>query len=321
MKRITPKHRIVKTGFCSSAKALRRAFEAKFADPRDTRSDRFVWDYWHIENQYSVLRTPARHFFPKAAFQALENELHRFGQTQLGCNGISDPWLSLYVDGSYQNLHADSPHGPWAYVYSLTPWKNRSFRGGETLVARDEILDFWPNFTRNRRNERGIEMDDLFDAIPAEFNQLTLFDPRLPHGVKEVRGPRDPLQGRLVIHGWFVEPRPFIEGGLAPKVSRSGKNAQNPVDTLLDEILMPISQELSALPSLQGTLSIRLHVSPQGKPGKQELLTHTLIDSTRPSDPAPALEALSIIAEGLSEARFPKARAPSRITIPFLFRN
>lgn len=29
----------------------------------------------------------------------------------------------------------------------------------------------------------------------------TVFDPRFPHGVREVRGTRDPLKARLVIHG------------------------------------------------------------------------------------------------------------------------
>lgn len=312
MKKIVPTHLLTEKNFSSSAKALRKAFEEKFADPRNTRSDRFVWDFWHIEDQYSVLRTPARYYFPKAAFEKLERDLQEFGQKHLGCNGISAPWLSLYVDGSYQNFHADSPHGPWAYVYSLTPWKEREFRGGETLLAREKLLDFWPKFAPDGGNDRGIEFPDLFDAIPPEFNQLTLFDPRLPHGVKEVRGPRDPLKGRLVIHGWFVEPRPFIEGGL------SG-NKKTP--KLIDEILRPISESLGAYPQLQGTLSVRVTVSPAGRPGKQELLTHTLLNSVDPSDHTSALAAIQIIAEGIAEARFPQSAKSSRLTIPFLFRN
>lgn len=47
------------------------------------------------------------------------------------------------------------------------------------------------------------------------FNQLTVDDPRFPHGVTEVKGTRDPLKARLVIHGWFVEPRPYVVGGLS----------------------------------------------------------------------------------------------------------
>ena len=45
-----------------------------------------------------------------------------------------------------------------------------------------------------------------------------MFDPRIPHGVREVTGTRDPREGRLVIHGWFVQPRPFVVGYAARAV-------------------------------------------------------------------------------------------------------
>ncbi len=311
MNRFSRKSVHIEKGFSRVAGELRKTFEKKFEDPRKTAGDRFVWDYWHIENQYSVLRTPARYYFPKAQFEKLEAELNRFGQRELGCNGISDPWLSLYTDGSYQNLHADSPHGPWAYVFSLTPWRGRKFRGGETLVARDRLLEFWPNFVGDRRNERGIEFEDLFQSIPAEFNQLTLFDPRLPHGVKEVRGSREPLEGRLVVHGWFVEPRPFVEGALA---GRRG------FASAIDALLEPIARALSPFDSIQGTASVRASVNAKGSIGKQVLLRHTLLDAHTPADPRVVREALRAIAEGLADGRLPEAKGSSQITIPFLFR-
>lgn len=316
MKTLQPKSVLLEKNFSSVAKRLRTAFEGKFADPRKTSPDRFVWDFWHIENQYSVLRTPARYFFPKELFKKLENELVSYGQTNLGCNGISDPWISLYLDGSYQNLHADSPHGPWAYVFSLTKWKEREFRGGETLLAKNTLLNFWPNFTRDRRNERGMEFTDLFESIPPEFNQLTLFDPRLPHGVQEVRGTRDPVKGRLVVHGWFVEPRPFIAGALS-------KNARTAAATekVINEILQPLAEELGIFSELQGTLSVRVSISPSGVTGKQELLTHTLLSSENPANGRPALAAIQLIAEAISRAKFPRAAGKSTVTIPFLFRN
>lgn len=316
MKKLQPKSILLEKNFSSVAKELRAVFEKKFADPRKTTIDRFVWDFWHIENQYSVLRTPARHFFSKELFKKLEKELVSYGQTNLGCNGISDPWISLYLDGSYQNLHADSPHGPWAYVFSLTKWKEREFRGGETLVAKDTLLNFWPNFTRDRRNERGMEFTDLFETIAPEFNQLTLFDPRLPHGVKEVRGTREPIKGRLVVHGWFVEPRPFIAGALS-------KNARTAAATekVINQILQPLAEELGIFSELQGTLSVRVAISPSGVAGKQELLTHTLLSSENPANGRPALAAIQLIAEAISRPKFPRAAGKSSVTIPFLFRN
>lgn len=316
MAKLSPTPIRIEKNFSSAARELRAVFEKKFADPRKTSADRFVWDFWHIENQYSVLRTPARHYFPSALFERLERDLVSFGQERLGCNGISDPWISLYVDGSYQNFHADSPHGPWAYVYSLTPWKNRAFSGGETLVAKDSLLNFWPAFTRDRRNERGIEFDDLFAAIPPEFNQLTLFDPRLPHAVKEVRGTRDPLRGRLVVHGWFVEPRPFVRGALAARAVLHRKTGER-----LDEILEPLSRELSTFRALQGTAAVRVDIGPSGRTGRQELLCHTLVNSAEPSDAKLPLAAIRRIAEALGAAEFPRAAGKSSVTIPFLFRS
>jgi len=50
-----------------------------------------------------------------------------------------------------------------------------------------------------------------------------VFDPRIPHGVRTVTGTHDPREGRLVIHGWFVQPRPFIRGPLdGARADRTG---------------------------------------------------------------------------------------------------
>ena len=54
----------------------------------------------------------------------------------------------------------------------------------------------------------------LFHRVPAKFNQLLVFDPAISHGVKQVRGIRDPKEARLVLHGWFVQPRVFWKGPL-----------------------------------------------------------------------------------------------------------
>ncbi len=51
-------------------------------------------------------------------------------------------------------------------------------------------------------------------AVEPAFNRLTLFDPRLPHGVRAVEGTRDLRRGRLVVTGWFTEPTPFFNGAL-----------------------------------------------------------------------------------------------------------
>ena len=48
---------------------------------------------------------------------------------------------------------------------------------------------------------QGLEQQHLVTRVPALFNRLTVFDPRFPHGVKQVHGTRDPRKGRLVLHG------------------------------------------------------------------------------------------------------------------------
>ena len=80
-------------------------------------------------------------------FDALTDALTQYGQETLGCRTISPPWLSFYIDGCEQQVHADVypnpnpnpspnpnpnqvhadvPQGPLAYVLSLTRWDERS---------------------------------------------------------------------------------------------------------------------------------------------------------------------------------------------------
>ncbi len=46
-----------------------------------------------------------------------------------------------------------------------------------------------------------MEMPQLVTLVEPLFNQLTVFDPRFPHGVRPVHGTRDPMTSRLVLHG------------------------------------------------------------------------------------------------------------------------
>ena len=64
-----------------------------------------MWDYWHVPDQYTLLRTPADQYFPEEDYQRLEDALLDYGEQQLGCRGISPIWLSYYVDGCRQVTH------------------------------------------------------------------------------------------------------------------------------------------------------------------------------------------------------------------------
>ncbi|HEU4533153.1 MAG TPA: 2OG-Fe(II) oxygenase [Polyangiaceae bacterium] len=300
---MTSRSVLVVDDFAPEAESLRAHYDARFADPRSARGDRFVWDYWHVPGQYTALRTPAWQYFPKRAYEAFHRRLVQWGRHTLGCHDVSPPWLSCYVEGCGQELHGDLPHGPWAFVFSLTRWRGRAFRGGETLIVRDEVLDFWADFV----SVRSVEEGDLLRAVEPRFGRLVAFDPRLPHGVRRVSGTHDPREGRLVVHGWFVQPRPFVEGPLG--AAELGERVAE-----LGEAMGPWLG--GGLP-LAGLLSLGVRVGASG----EALAAKVLSDTTRV--PA-AFEVerrrfVGRVRRAVGAWRFSKQRAPSHITLPLVF--
>lgn len=297
------RHLEVIDGFADETEALRAHFDARFEEPRSARAGRFVWDLWHVPGQYTALRTPAWTYFPKALYSSIHKRLVAFGRAELGCHDISPPWLSCYVDGCKQELHGDLPHGPFAFVLSLTRWRERVFRGGETLLMKPETLDFWREFT----SIRGLEEGGILDAVAPRFGRLVVFDPRIPHGVREVRGTMDPREGRLVLHGWFVEPRPFVTGPLSPAKTMKRIEA-------LTEV---VAREVEAGLSLAGVLSLRAEIAPSGKVTSVRVLR----DMTRaPGEQEPARRRLvRDLKSTLARLEMPRARGPSTLTLPLVF--
>jgi len=289
--------------FSPEAEALRGVFDERFEDPRSARGDRFQWDWWHVPGQYTALRTPAWTYFPKPLYSRFHRRLVQWGRDNLGCHDISPPWLSCYIDGCVQHLHGDLPHGPWAFVFSLTRWKERVFRGGETVLLRDEVLDFWSGF----ESVRGVEEPDVLRAIPPRFGRLVAFDPRIPHGVREVRGTHDPREGRLVIHGWFVQPKPVVVGPLRDA------DLRRCVDELSETIL---GRLLGDLP-VAGLLSLGFRVSARGVVSAVQVLS----DNTR----VPAAEErarrrfVAAIRRAVEAWSMPAQTGPSRVTLPLTF--
>jgi hypothetical protein len=278
-------------------------FDQRFAAPREARRDRFVWDWWHVPGQYTALRTPAWEYFPKASYERFHRQLVAFGRRTLGCHDISPPWLSCYVEGCEQRLHGDLPHGPWAFVFSLTRWNSRVFRGGETLVVRDQVLDFWSDFT----SVRSVEEPEVIYPVEARFNRLVVFDPRVPHGVREVTGTRDPREGRLVIHGWFVRPMPVIEGPLPDAQLRRR----------VDDLSAAIAPWLDARMEISGLLSIGFRVTPRGRITQVEVLS----DTTRVprAQEARRKRFITAVCATLCDMDFAVQRGPSHVTLPLTF--
>jgi hypothetical protein len=51
-------------------------------------------DCWHVPGQYTDFRTPARRFFRPDLNRRFTGAMHAWGGTHLGCERISEPWLS-----------------------------------------------------------------------------------------------------------------------------------------------------------------------------------------------------------------------------------
>jgi hypothetical protein len=287
--------------FAAEARQLRDHFDSRFADPRRADEGRFVWDYWHVPNQYTALRTPAWRYFPAALYRSFHERLVRFGREALGCHDVSPPWMSCYIDGCEQRLHGDLPHGPFAFVFSLTDWNRRAFTGGETLLLRDETLDFWSSF----ESVRSVEEREVVEAVEPRFNRLTVFDPRVPHGVRRVEGTRDPRLGRVVLHGWFVQPRPFVEGPLATGELRRA----------LDVLGKQLPTIVGGAP-VAGVYSVRFTVRANGAVDAPVLLADTLRCSGDGSSELRRIRrGLQATIAGFS---FKKQRAPSKVTLPIV---
>jgi len=271
--------------FFSEAKALRSAFDERFRDARSTEPDRFVWDYWHMPGQYTYLRTYGDRYFPEQLTAAFLDRLRQWGRDTLGCGAVSPPWFSYYVDGCVQELHADVPHGPWAYVFSITNWEGRGFSGGETVLLRPEFLDFWRDFD----SSRGLEAPDLVDRIPSSFNQLTVFDARVPHGVEMVRGTHDPLDSRVVLHGWFKDPEPEASEEL------SGRKAE----LALKLVTADVSQRLESVDSVSGLLTVRLSLGAAGRVEEVDFLSNTLVSTAADrTAPGAVVDAVTEVLDG-----------------------
>lgn len=290
---------------------LRNHFDERYDDPLKATANRFVWDPWHIPGQYSLLRTPADSFFPQDLYDRLEDALIEFGERSLGCRGISPVWLSVYTDGAHQEIHTDSPHGPWAFVLSLTRWEQRTFSGGETTLLKPTILDYWRHFDASK----GMETPQICTCIEPLFGRLTVFDARIPHWVREVSASsRDIRQGRIILHGWFTSPTPFFDGALD----------NEDITPVLNESLEELYGALSSIECGYGTVVARLKIGGEsGRVEKFEFLTNTLMMPGGVVDVEGAREeVLTCIVDVLSEMEFAPlgdGGGETDLTVPFVF--
>lgn len=303
------KHILIQKNFSQVATPLRKAFDVNFENPRSTHQDRFVWDYWHVPNQYTALRTPAWTYFQEDLYMQLHEEIVLWGRRNLGCWDISPPWMTCYVEGCKQELHSDVPHGPWAFVFSLTPakkWSQRKFTGGETRIFKPSVLNYWQNFSESKDRE----LHSFVDHVESPFNQLTVFDPRYPHGVTEVRGTQNPAEGRLVIHGWFTEPKTYLEGPL----NTQSKKVESILDETFDHVVALVQELQQEQILLQGVMSLQLQVLPNGQVESCHFATCNVLDQYGETPKLFQKELKKIYLQ----LNFPKTNGKTLITLPLI---
>jgi hypothetical protein len=284
--------------FFAEAEEARDAVDHHFSEPHaHTPTSHQIWNYWFVPGLYAYLRTmPEKVMAPELAQRLFDRLRHHAFETY-GLGRAHWPYLSLYVTGCYQGLHNDAKNGRLGYVYSLTRWDERKFGGGETLLLKDGP---WSESSTVARGKGGAS---FYHLIPQNFNQLLVFDDRIPHAVQRIEGTMDPVAGRIAIHGHFAEAGVTVEGGL-------GGEQMNPA---LAKILAEFKRrQEKAAARYHGIVVLRVIVEPSGDHGAASILLDRVLPLRRDVPPFRS----SGFADLLTDCRFPPAPQASRITIP-----
>src|SRR5689334_2209871 len=92
--------------FLNDAEEMRACYDRHFSSPhRNAAPSHQIWDYWHVPDLYTYLRTSPRRVFPSAFVDLFVEKLRAWAVDKLGMTLVSEPTLSLYVDGCGQGLH------------------------------------------------------------------------------------------------------------------------------------------------------------------------------------------------------------------------
>jgi hypothetical protein len=293
-------HYRVVDSFFEDARSLRKAYDRRFGErvpPFDPA--RFAWEYWHVPGQFAQHRAPARAVFDGELLGRFEARLLAWSSRTLGLSALgSPPWVSFVLHGDYQGIHRDTPNGVFAFTFGLSRPGRPPFRGGETLLARPELLDYW-----HRGGAREDTSDEpLFEEVPSLFNRLVAFDARIPHGVRAVEGPRDPRDARVAIQGWLKADGCIVQGIAEPAV----------VSRQVRESLRRVSK--GRLAGAAGLLTLKLEVSAKGRVKRTTEIANTLVAVDR--DPSAPGRAAGALASTLGRLHLPATGRPFSLIAP-----
>lgn len=260
--------------FHEGARRMRRELDRRFSDALDPFDPaRFAWERWHIPDQFSQLRAPARAIFSTDAMAAFEERLLAWAGRATGLSLLGGPpWLSVLCDGDFQSLHRDSPNGLLAFSFGLG---TGAFTGGHTLLARPELTEYW------RLGAHRAEVADtpMFDELAPAFNRVVAFDSRVPHAVRRVEGPRHPRDGRTAIQGWI---RP---AGCVVRGSAGADEATDAIDAALRKV------PRAAIAGTDGLVTVAADVGRGGLRAVRETF-RTLVCTSDAGDVARASDAI-----------------------------
>jgi hypothetical protein len=249
------------------------------------------------------LRTDPTRLFSSDLVETFLSHLAAWSIQNLGLAQVSQPYLSLYVNGCQQGLHNDSKNGRFAYVFSLTDWEKRRFTGGETVLLKDQ--PYWGS----RRITNSGAGEDFCHLIPPFFNRLLVFDDRVIHGVRQLQGSMDPRECRVVLHGHITEGGIVAEGALS--------SAQ--VSSRISEVSTSLLDDLPSPDSYHGFFTLRLQVETSGKIASAEVLCNRVV-ATSPSVKEPSAF-VSVLVHRLSSVMFPAQREGTTVTLPVILHS
>jgi hypothetical protein len=265
---------------------------------RHTAHEHQIWNYWHIPDMYTYMRTDPHRIFGQEEIATLRDTLGAWTQHNLGMDLLHSPYLSMYINGCRQGWHNDATNGRFAYVYSLTNNERRT-TGGETMILH-EGNPFLDNLNQPAAGT------GIYDAVAPRFNRLVIFDDRLVHAVSMVEGSMDPLEGRFVLHGHMKEAPTRVVGPL------SVEEVTYATSGIVDDLLVNFGE------GCFGPLVLRFTVEPDGHIGDFVVLVNRVIDI----EVGVRDEELSWLMEDkLREAQFPEHDTSSEVTLPIMFKG
>lgn len=291
------KRKHVVSNFFAEAEAMRQMLDARFKEPY---ANGISWDYFCDPRLYTYLRTSPKAVFSQDLYERFIHALRQWCMENLGLAPTQAPTLHLMINGCRLALHSDYQNGTWGYVYSLTRWEGRRFSGGETLIFRDEP----PSYKKHH-----VHGEDLYDLIPAHFNQLLVFDDRIVHGTPTIEGSMDPLDGRIALVGHIRATSLVVTGNLPWSAARK---------VVLDS-LPHLRERTRSYRDVQGTVAFRLTISASGSVESVIALTENLVTPLTGYAPSDAVAAAKLlIQQTVSRLKFPAAEGPSTLIMAVL---